>query len=296
LLCFAILWQDYVARNDLKGAIASISGIRTPLLVWNALHFNHLRRSLDTEGRENYSADARIEPDIKSIVDREPVAFLSNVYSNALIDDINLVLSPVLQRYAVSTPYLDRLNATWIRDKGPRFLIFDGGTIDGRHPWTESPATLAEVYRWYNTRKLGAHNLLLQRRAEPRFSHFEPIGHLTARFGKEVPMPASPDPVFWTMQCSLNKTGKLRALLFRVPEVTMAVNAGDGRTRSFRVLLPMLGVPSPGNYLPSSLAEFAGFFSERENSDSSVVKLEFGGLGEAAYQQYCEMEFLRLAP
>jgi len=296
LLLFAIIWQDYVARNDLESAIVSVIGIRTPSLVWNVLRFNHLRRSLDTEGRENYSVDTRIEPEIKSVVGQEPVAFLSNVYSNALIDDLNLVLSPVLQRYAVITPYLDRLNATWIRNKGPRFLIFDGATIDGRHPWTESPATWVEVYRWYNTRILCAHNLLLQRRAEPRFSHFEPIGHLTARFGEEVHMPGSSAGVFWTMQCSLNTTGKLRALLFRVPEVTMAVDAGDGRTRSFRALLPMLGVPSPGNYLPSSLAEFAEVFSERENRDFNVAKLEFGGPGAAAYQQDCEMEFLRPAP
>lgn len=44
---FGIIWHDYVARNDLKSAIVSVTGFRTPSLVWNALRFNHLRRLLD---------------------------------------------------------------------------------------------------------------------------------------------------------------------------------------------------------------------------------------------------------
>jgi hypothetical protein len=46
------------------------------------------------------------------IVGHEPVAFLSNFYSNALLDDLNLVLFPVLQRYSAYTPYLDRGSAS----------------------------------------------------------------------------------------------------------------------------------------------------------------------------------------
>jgi len=98
-------------------------------------------------------------------VQREPVASLSIGYNNAVVDDLNLVLYPVLQRYSAYTAYLDSLNADWIRDKGPRFLIFAGISIDGRHPWTETPAMWVELYRWCNTRLLGKHNLLLERRA-----------------------------------------------------------------------------------------------------------------------------------
>jgi hypothetical protein len=295
LLSFTILWQDYLARDDPKSAIASVTGARTPTLVWSALHFNHLRHALDAAGRENYSADARVEPEIKFIVGHEPVAFLSDVYSNALMDGLNLVLLPTRQRDFASA-YLDQLNATWIYKEGPPFLIFDGKAIDARHPWTESPATWAEVYRWYETRMLGAHNLLLQRRVRPRFTHFEPLAHRTVHFGENLAMPASPDPVFWTIQCPLSRSGKLRALVARVPPVMMDVNGRDGRTQSFRVLLPVLGTASLGTYLPSSLDEFAEVFSEREDRDFSVANLEFRSLGKSAYRQDCEVEFLRALP
>lgn len=89
------------ARLEIALAMISITGVRTPSLVWNVLRFDHLRRSLDSEGRQNYSGDSGIEPEIKSIVGREPVGFLSNVCSNALIDKLNFVLCPVVQRYAV---------------------------------------------------------------------------------------------------------------------------------------------------------------------------------------------------
>jgi hypothetical protein len=296
LLLFAILWQDYVGGNDLGRAITSVTGIGTVSRAWDALRFGHLRRSLDAEARGNYSADSRIEPEIKLIVGHEPVAFLSNAYSNALMDDLNLVLFPVLQRYSAFTPSLDQLDATWIDSKGPRFLIFDGLAIDGRHPWTESPSTWTEVYRWYNARMLGSHNLLLERRVEPRFTHFEPLAYRTAHFGEDLAIPESPDPVFWTMSCPLSKTGKLRALLARVPPVMMDVNGKDGRIGTFRVLLPVLGAPSLGNYLPSSLAEFAEVFGERKDRNFSVAKLEFRSLGKSAYRQDCEVEFLRSLP
>src|SRR5262249_54267106 len=217
LLLFAILWQDYAASNDLGTAVASVTATGAPLRIWDVLRFKHLSYSPSAEGRANYSSETRIEPEIKSIVGHEPVGFLSDVYSNALMDDLNLVLFPVMQRYSAYTPGLDQLDATWLDEKGPRFLIFDGTSIDGRPPWTESPATWTEVYRWYNTRLLGKRSLLLQRRASPRFTRFVPLVHRTIQFGEDLAMPASSDLVFWTMRCSLNSSGELRALLLRVP-------------------------------------------------------------------------------
>jgi hypothetical protein len=297
LVLFAILWQDYAGSNDIENAIASATGIGTPSRVWNALRFEHLRRSLDAEARENYSADNRTEPEIKLIVDHQPVAFLSDIYSNALLDDLNLVLFPVIQRYSAYTPYLDELDATWIDTKGPQFMMYNGSVaIDGRHPWTESPATWTEVYRWYNTRMLGKNLLLLERRVQPRFAKFELLAHRTVHFGEDLPMPALPDSVFWTMHCSLSTTGKLRALILRVPEVRMELSETDRPPRNFRVIVPLLEAPSLGNYLPTNLAEFAEVFGEREDRDFSVSKLEFRSLGKSAYRQDCEVKFLRALP
>ena len=92
---------------------------------------------------------------MRTLIGNSSVASLSVVYSGALLDGLNLKLYPVIQRYSAYTPYLDGLNAAFIREKGPRFLLFNGFAIDHRHPWTETPAMWLEVYRWYNTRLLG---------------------------------------------------------------------------------------------------------------------------------------------
>lgn len=289
LFLFALLWQACAASGYLKNTIASITGIATPLRVWNASHF-------DVEARGGYSAETRIEPEIKLILGRDPVAFLSNVYSNAVVENLNLVLFPVFQRYSAYTPLLDQLDAVWVEKKGPPFLIFDGSAIDGRHPWTECPATWTAVYRWYNTRTLGSHNLLLERRMKPRFTHFEPLVLQTARLGEDLTLPASRDAVFWTIQCRLSRTGRIKELLGRVPPVMMDIYGKDGRSQTFRVLLPVLGAPSLGNYLPSSLTDFAELFSERDDRDFFVTKIEFRSSGRAAYNQDCQIEFFRALP
>jgi hypothetical protein len=298
LVLFGAVWQDYVLRSFLRGAVtaAAITDSRTPAVVWKTLHFRGLRRSLDAAGQAGFPTVSRIEPKIKLIVGREPTAFVSDYYGNALVDDINLVLFPVLQAYSAYTPYLDQLNATWIDSKGPRFLIFGDLAVDARQPWLETPRTWTEVYRWYNTRWVGANHLLLERRAQPRFSHFEVVAHGTANFGEELVMPISHGTVFWTTECSLTRSGEWHALFFRVPPVMMDLHENSGRTWTRRATLPLLGAPSPGNYLPTSLAEFAEVLNKSENPDFSVKSIEFRSLGQSDYQHVCAVEFLRAIP
>ena len=293
VLLLAVLCQDYVAHGS---AVPAVTGVKVPSLLWHALRFGRLRQMLKAETQQSFSSDQlRVEPGIKAIIQQEPVASLSMSYSGVFVDGLNLQLYPVIQRYSAYTPYLDQLNADWIRDRGPRFLIFDGKSIDYRHPWTETPAMWVEVYRWYDTRMLGARNLLLERRSQPRFQGFELLAHSQLRFGDELLIPASPQPVFWNMQCSLTMTGRLRALLFRVIDVTMTVDERGRQWDPFRVLTEVLAAPSLGNYLPSDLSEFAQVFSPTGTPNFQVEKLSFGGPGKGAYAPVCEVEFLRPA-
>ena len=181
-----------------------------------------------------------------AIVQHGTIASLSMGYNNAVVDELNLALYPVLQRYSAFTPYLDKLNADWVRDKGPRFRFLDGSAIDGRHPWTETPAMWVEVYRWYDTRAMGEYNLLLERRAVPRFTRFETLAHERLRFGEQLRIPLSLQPIFWTMHCSMTSMGKLRGLLYRFDEVTMSVKSRAGRVDMFRVFPSLLVSPTMG--------------------------------------------------
>ena len=288
-----IVSHVYLTGLGQKAAMVRVTGIAGPLLAWHAVDFHTLRQELNARSQRTYTAENRLEPEIKAIVQHEPVASLSMGYNNAVVDDLNLVLYPVLQRYSAYTPYLDKLNADWVRDQGPRFLLFDGSTIDGRHPWMETPAMWVEVYRWYDTRALGKYNLLLERRAVPRFRRFEILAHERLRFGEQLPIPSSLQPIFWTMHCSLTGMGKLRGLLYRFDEVTMSVENGAGRVDLFRVFPWLLDVPSMGNTLPSDLAQFAAVFGRQPVDGFSVDKIAVGRPAMSAYAPECEAELLR---
>ena len=145
--------------------------------------------------------------------------------------------------------------------------------------FAETPAMWMEVYRWYDTRMLGTHNLLLERRPEPRFRRLESLAHSRLRFGDELLIPASPQPVFWNMQCSLTMAGRLRALLFRVIDVTMTVDERGRQWDPFRVLPEVLAAPSLGNQLPSDLSEFAQVFSGDSQFPGGEAVLRWAGKG-----------------
>jgi hypothetical protein len=292
----AILCQNYLVnvKNPPPTTIANVPVLNAPSLIWRALHSAELRRTLSAESQQSIPSALRVDPEVKAIVQREPVASLSESYRGAFLDGLNLVIYPVLQRYSAYTPYLDKLNADWVRTQGPQFLTLNAESmsIDGRHPWTETPAMWAEVYRWYDTRMIGTRTLLLERRATPRFSRFESIGHLRLQLGEELSIPASPQPIFWSMQCSLTAAGRLEALLFRVDAFTMTVKDQSGHNATFRVLPEVLGSPSLGNYLPSTLSQFSDLFQPAGPHNSFVNSLSFGGPGAAAYSPFCEVQFL----
>jgi hypothetical protein len=202
-------------------------------------------------------------------------------------------LYPVVERYSAYTPYLDRLNAAWTRDKGPKFLVFDGLSIDEREAWAETPAMWLDIYRWYDTRFLGPRNLLLQRRDAPRFTSLETVSRFRATLRDELRLPASRDPVFWTMNCAQSVRGSLQRSMFRVPTVSANIHESGGVNRSGRIIPEVLVSPVLGNYLPGTLTQFAAVFSPDGNPSYSVDRITFEGPGIASYSSSCEVEILR---
>ena len=291
LLNFGLLSFVYTfAHLDIREAIAESSGVRGIVMAIDALGFTNLRAALPADTA--YYPEARVEPAIQALVADSPIASLSIVYSGLVKENLNLRLYPVVQRYVAFTPYLDLRNAAWIRDQGPRYLLFDGLAIDHRQPWAETPAMWLEVYRWYDTRLLGKRSLLLERRAAPRFEKLAAMARFEARLSDGLEIPPSETPVFWTLRCSLSKTGALENMLLRVPEIRMAADGGA----AFRIVPGVVASPVMGNFLPGNLAEFAQLMNPAAPHKSPVARLAFTGPGMAAYQSTCQGNFLVPVP
>lgn len=294
-LLFAVLplmsWQDDVDWSNMQAEIAQWIGVSQAWMAWGVLPDSGLRQRLEVSVRK-YPDELRLEPEIIQRVGQAQVASLSFAFTNLAAARLDIALFPVIQRYAAFTPYLDGLNAAWVRDKGPRYLVFDGLTIDDRDGWAESPATWLEVYRWYDTRLLGESDLLLERRAQPRFGRLETMANFRIGFAGELRLPQGHDTVFWKMACPPSLKGRLQKLLFRVPEVSVEVQEPGGVRRTARIIPGLLVNPVLAN-LPGTLAEFAEIFQAEAQPTYSVDWLRFTGKGTESYAGSCEVELLR---
>jgi hypothetical protein len=292
VILFFVMCQAVIRPFLNPDAVLEATGALAARSLWGALPYDRLVQRLDSSIAA-FPEASRIEPELLNLIGDSPVASLSVNYTNLAAARTRLTLYPVVQRYSAYTPYLDGLNAAWIRDKGPKFLVFDGSSIDGRDAWAETPAMWLEIYRWYNTRLLGPRNLLLERRAQPRFKSLETIGRFRLAFPWDLRLPPSRGDVFWTMHCGYSTTGQILKLLLRNPSAFISVHEQSGATRSARVIPEMLVSPVLGNYLPGNLAQLGELFQAGVDRDYSVRQIQFEDFGSVAYAPTCEAELLR---
>jgi hypothetical protein len=292
VLPLAIVIASRVATHPIVlGQPTGLSGLRAMYLAWMSATSGRTR---DQE-RALMGSDApgpSVDPEIKAILNREPVSFLSLSYSEAYFDNLQLRIYPVVQRFNEYTPYLDNLNAEWVRTKGPRYLVFVRDEFERRHPWTEAPAMWAEIYRLYETRLLSNNDLLLERRSEPRFKSIAITETGQMQMPGELIVPSEDKGLFWSLDCRLGTSGVLRKLFWRVPETTMIVET-DGQTKEYRSITSVLSAPVMGAWLPDTLPEFAAVLQHDPAPRFRVKKLIFGGPGASSYQSTCMVRWAR---
>ncbi len=285
-LIFVICWAGVMDHSlRWRETLSEVTGWRGLRTTWAALHFGSLHQELDS-ARIALAAESPLDPEIRTIIGDRPLAPLSERYAQTFAAGLKIEIYPVLQRYSAYTPYLDRLNAAWIREKGPIFLLFDGETIDERDVWAESPATWFEVYRWYNTRYVSPYHLLLERRTSPRFSSLQKTQSFAIDLSGELRMPASENVQFWKMTCGASYTGLLRNLLFRVSPVTVSI-LRDGRVRTVRVIPELLVSPVIGS-MPGTLGQLARVFDPKTPVLATPETMVFGG-GTSNYSRTCQV-------
>lgn len=293
LFGYGLIWLEYMNAQGDPDALREATGISSAQMLSSAVHLDQSREELVAQSGRSCDVLARTDPAIRAMIGQAPVASLSAIYDGAGVDGLNLQLYPVIQRYSAYTPCLDHLNAAWIRDKGPRFLVSDFVSIDGRQPWMETPAMWYETLRWYDLRLLGKGHVLLERRQAPRFSGLRVTRHFPVPFDARVELPPAGQAEFWSATCGMSASGAVRKLLFRVPEVIATLSGTSPPGARARVIPEVLSSPVPVR-LPSTLAELASMFSSG-NPPPRVQAFSFGGPGAGSYGS-CEVEFLHTVP
>lgn len=178
---------------------------------------------------------------------------------------------PVLQSYAAYMPDLAQRNEAHLRGAGaPERLVFKLQTIDNRLPAMDDGLSLPAMLDNYALARADGSWMLLTKKQETRLSsRYEQLGSLTASLGQEVKVPTSL-PLYAEISVRPTLLGKLVALIYKPPTLTLRVTLANGETISRRVNSNMM---------------ITGFFLSPWLETNDDVAMLFEGKAEPSQRQ-----------
>lgn len=228
----------------------------------------------------------RLPVEITSAIGSRQVAIFPYECAYAAANDLNFRPFPVLQSYSAYTPYLDGLDAAFLKDgrSAPPLVLFEWKSIDGRHPLLDVPATALALYRNYDLETAAAGYLLLRRRSAPRFAGARLVETRQLDLGQAFIFPPGRHPLIARIHLRLTPFGNLRKLLFRIPAVTMT---------GFRVPPEVLEDGVPLNFLPRNLEDAEALFAGSP-MPPHPCKFAIGGPGARFLSDPVRVEILEI--
>lgn len=180
---------------------------------------------------------------------------ISSLPSVVLRNGMNWRPRPVFQSYSAYTPYLQALNARFLRSvRAPEFLVLALAPIDRRLPTLEDAPALREMFRLYSPVMVERNCLLLRRNPAPAPPEMPGPVLLdrTVRFDEQVELGGGAYQVM-NLEFRRSAWGAVRGALLRPPVVWMTVGLSGGQEMTYRVVPEMaadgfLVNPFVGNY------------------------------------------------
>ena len=144
---------------------------------------------------------------------------------------------PIFQSYNAYTPALDRLNATHLEsDRTADFVILNFDSIDGHHPFLETPASWRALLDRYDLILASGDWLLLQHRKDPRYAPPTALGASTAHWDEDIPVPQNAGPLLMAPHIRQGLLGHAMSLLFRPSPVYLEAVFSSGKTVRWRTV------------------------------------------------------------
>jgi hypothetical protein len=299
---FALCWGAVALMAGLSRRVTATAAlIAAGVAIWYAgaaaiprairglpsiVRLNDTRAQLAAESQASLAAD-RLPAELLARVKNGGVGVVPWEHAYAAANGLRLQLVPVLQTYSAYTAFLDNLNAQWLTERGPDFILLHWEAIDERHPLLDVPATaLAMMARYENAGSYGAATLLA-RRATPRFSHVRFLSETPLTAGEPLRAPDIPHALTARIHVEYTLTGRLLKLLYRIPEVRFLASYDSDNFVSARVPPDVLSNGIAVNYL-------AGSGPEWPIAPHAGVRFTLAGPGAAYLKRVARVEFLEI--
>ncbi|WP_295936720.1 hypothetical protein [uncultured Xanthomonas sp.] len=144
---------------------------------------------------------------------------------------------PILQSYSAYTPGLVMINAEHLVRNPPSRIYFALSPIDNRYPSLDDGASWPALLGSYTLKQLNSDFAVLER-ALPTKPPLTPVvqRQVDAVLGEDVVVADSEHPVWVTVDIQPTLLGRLVALLYKLPELSMRVRYVDEATADFRFI------------------------------------------------------------
>jgi hypothetical protein len=175
--------------------------------------------------------DAKALPMLDGTVDVIP-----SLQSSVLAHGLNYVPRFTIQEYTTYNRRLIEANRRSLIERGPRYLLFQPGSIDGRHPAMAEGPIWPDIIRYYEPYSLDGDLLTLRRRLKPIE---ELLGHAsieTVAFGQDIALPDTEEPQFLRAKIEKTWLAKFVEVVFKPPVVSVRLTYADGKQQRYRIV------------------------------------------------------------
>jgi len=150
---------------------------------------------------------------------------------------------PVMQTDSAYTAALDAMNADQLAGShAPQEILLSWTSVDGHHPFYESPRTWQELFNHYDLQLTAPDLYVLKHRVKPRFDSPVPAGESETQWRKSVTVPPVGDDEILLMQADIRQSlkGALWAVLLRAPGIYLDATLRSGEVARSRLVRRVL--------------------------------------------------------
>ena len=190
----------------------------------------------------------RLSPRLRAVLGRETVDIFPWEATIAAANDLNWKPRPIFQSYQAFTPYLDHLNASFLRSTAaPRFILFAHLSsthdehligIDNTYVLNDEPETLVELFNLYQPTEVEKGYTVFERSPHPLLTP-KPYGSVEANWLEWISVPSVSNAfLLAALDFQYTVSGSIKKIVYKADPYFVDYELEDGRIVRHRLKLP----------------------------------------------------------
>lgn len=207
---------------------------------------------------------------------------------------------PLPQSYSAYTPSLARRNAEFLRGpRHPEHIFFRVEPIDGRNSAMEDGLSWPVILAEYDLAGVAGEALHFSRSLRPRQEQFHFLAEQRILLGEAASIPSTGGLIWAEIEIKRTLFGRLLGLIYRLPELSLSVQANDGRWRTSKYIAAIGGAGfliSPQIVTTTDFGELAREVELRGSSIARERAIRLNCLGRTcgAFEEYAMIRYSEL--